>query len=361
MLYHLLYPLKHLFIGFNLFGYITFRAASAALFALVISFLMGPWMIRRVKKAGIGETIRNDGPQTHLSKAGVPTMGGLIILTAVVVPVLLFARLDNRFILLMLFSTLWMGAVGFLDDYLKVVKKYPKGLIGRYKILGQVVLGLVVAAVVSLSPEYGAFRWTVAVPFFKNFVIHLGIFYIPLVVFIITGMSNAVNLSDGLDGLAIGLTGISTLAWAGVAYVVGRVDFSHYLNEFYIRGAGELTVYCAALIGAALGFLWFNCHPAAIFMGDTGALALGSALGTLAVLLKKELLLVLIGGVFVAESLSVILQVTSYKWRKKRIFKMAPIHHHFELLGWPEEKVVARFWIVGILLILLSLGTFKVR
>jgi len=362
MLYHFLYPLRSVFIGFNLLGYITVRSAAAAVTALLVTFLIGPRTIQWLKKHRIGEEIRPEVPETHKKKAGTPTMGGIIIICSVLIPVLLFAQLDNHYIQLMIVATLWMGCVGFLDDYLKVIKKYPKGLIGRYKLLGQILLGIVVGLVVTFSAEYEGIRWYSSVPFFKNLMITFGWFYIPMVIFVITGTSNAVNISDGLDGLAIGLVGIAALAWAGMSYVTGRVDFSQYLNVIYLKGAGELTVYCAALIGASLGFLWFNSCPASIFMGDTGALALGGAMGTLAVLLKKELLLLLVGGVFVAEIVSVILQVTSYRWRGgKRIFKMAPLHHHFELMGWPEERVVVRFWIMGIILALLSLGTFKVR
>jgi phospho-N-acetylmuramoyl-pentapeptide-transferase len=362
MLYHLFHPLRHWFIGFNLTEYITVRAAGAAVLALFVSFFVGPKIIEALRKKQIGEVIRSDGPETHHKKAGTPTMGGLIILCSILVPELLFARLDNVYTQLMIGATLWMGAVGFLDDYLKVVKKYPKGLIGRYKLLGQLTWGLVVGAVVMCSPEFAGMKTSTMVPFFKNVMFNLGIFYIPMVVLLIAGTSNAVNLTDGLDGLAIGLVGIAALAFAGMSYVTGRVDFSRYLSIFYFKGSGELTVYCASLIGAALGFLWFNSHPASVFMGDTGALALGGALGTLSVLLKKEILLLIVGGVFWIENISVILQVASYKWRGgKRIFRMAPLHHHFELLGWAEEKIVVRFWIVGSLLALLSLGTFKIR
>jgi phospho-N-acetylmuramoyl-pentapeptide-transferase len=361
MLHWLLYPLRHSFIGFNLLGYITFRSAAAAVTALLFTFIIGPRVIRFLKKNEIGEKIRKDGPQSHQKKAGTPTFGGVIILFAVLVSMLLFGRLDNLYIQLMIGTTLWFGAVGFLDDWLKVVKKVPKGLIGRYKLAGQVAWGIVVSLVVLLSSEYQGVETFSNVPFFKNFMVNFGWFYIPMVVFVITATSNAVNLTDGLDGLAIGLVGIAALAWAGISYVTGRVDFSQYLNIFYLKGAGEITVYCASLIGASLGFLWYNSHPASVFMGDTGALALGGALGTMSVLLKKELWLILVCGVFLAETFSVILQVTSFKWSGKRIFKMAPLHHHFELLGWPEQKVVVRFWIVGILLALLTLGTFKVR
>jgi phospho-N-acetylmuramoyl-pentapeptide-transferase len=361
MLYHFLFPLRRVFFGFNLLGYITFRSAAAAVTALVISFFIGPMIIKWLRKKQVLETIREDTPDSHRNKVGTPSMGGLIVLFAVVVPVFLFAKLGNIYIQMMIVATLWMGLVGFLDDYLKVIKKYPKGLIGRYKLIGQIILGLAVGLIVTFSPEYDGVHWSISVPFFKNLLLNLGIFYIPMVIIVITGTSNAVNLTDGLDGLAIGLVAIATLAWAGMSYITGRVDFSEYLNVLYLKGSGELTVYCAALIGAALGFLWFNSHPASVFMGDTGALAIGGAMGTLAVLLKKELLLFLVGGVFVAEVLSVMLQVGSYKLRRKRIFLMAPLHHHFELKGWSEEKVVARFWILGILLALLSLGTFKIR
>jgi phospho-N-acetylmuramoyl-pentapeptide-transferase len=361
MLHWLLYPLRHSFIGFNLLGYITFRSAAAAVLALLMTYLVGPRLIRFFRKKGIGEKIRKEGPQTHQQKAGTPTFGGVIILTAVLTAMIFFGRLDNLYTRLLIGTTVWFGAVGFLDDWLKVVKKYPKGLIGRYKLAGQIAWGLLVGIVVLMAPEYRGVETHSTVPFFKNLMVNFGWLYVPMVVFVITATSNSVNLTDGLDGLAIGLVGIAALAWAGISYVSGRVDFSHYLNIFYLKGAGEITVYCSALIGASLGFLWYNSHPASIFMGDTGALALGGALGTMSVLLKKELLLILLCGVFLAETLSVILQVASFKWTGRRLFKMAPLHHHFELLGWPEEKVVVRFWIVGILLALLTLGTFKVR
>ncbi|MFQ5770066.1 MAG: phospho-N-acetylmuramoyl-pentapeptide-transferase [bacterium] len=361
MLYYLFEPLRNYISGFNLFRYITFRSAWAAITALLISFIVGPYIIKKLKQNQIGEEIRADGPQSHLKKAGTPTMGGLIILAAVVIPTLLWARIDNIYILLILFSTVWMGIVGFIDDYLKTVKKLPKGLVGRYKLLGQLSLGIIIGAILYFSPQFEGIHTVSTVPFFKNKVIDFGIFYVPMVIFVITATSNAVNLTDGLDGLAIGLVGISAIAWSAIAYISGRVDFSDYLNIIYLPGTGELTVFCAALVGGAIGFLWYNSYPAQVFMGDTGALALGSALGTLAILLKKELLLVIIGGVFVAEVLSVIIQVLYYKRTKKRIFKMAPLHHHFELSGWNEQKVVVRFWIIAILLVLFSLSTFKIR
>ncbi len=365
MLYELLFPLSKYISGFNLFQYISFRSAGAAVTALLICFVVGPRIIHQLRERLIGQTIRKEGPQTHLKKAGTPTMGGLIVLLAVLVPTLLWAR-PNLNVILVLIATVWMGAVGFLDDYLKVVKKLPKGLIGRYKIVGQVSLGLVVGCVIyfssSFSTAFEGLETLTTVPFFKNYEFDFGWLYIPMVIFIITAVSNAVNLTDGLDGLAIGLVAISAIAWAGISYLSGRVDFSDYLNILYLPGAGEVTVFCAALIGAALGFLWFNTHPAQVFMGDTGSLALGGALGTLAIVLKKELLLPIICGVFMAETLSVIIQVWYFKRTGgKRIFKMAPIHHHFELKGWSEPQVVVRFWIIGILLALLSLLTFKVR
>ena len=361
MFYYIFFPLREFISGFNLFRYITFRSAWAAITALLISFVIGPYIIRKLRKYQIGAEIRADGPKTHLKKAGTPTMGGLIILAAVIIPTLLWAKVNDIYVLLILFSTIWMGLVGFIDDYLKAVKKLPKGLVARYKLMGQLTLGVIIGSVIYFSPQFEGIRALSTVPFFKNYEIDFGVFYIPMVIIVITATSNSVNLTDGLDGLAIGLVGISGLAWAAIAYISGRVDFSGYLNIIYLPGAGELTVFCAALVGGALGFLWFNSYPAQVFMGDTGALSLGGALGTLAILLKKELLLIIIGGVFVAESLSVIIQVLYFRRTKKRVFKMAPLHHHFELLGWQEPKVVVRFWIIAILLVLFSLSTFKIR
>jgi phospho-N-acetylmuramoyl-pentapeptide-transferase len=362
MFYYIFYPLSRYITGFNIFQYISFRAAAAAVTALLFSFLVGPIIIRKLREHQIGQEIRKEGPQTHLKKAGTPTMGGLIVLTGVILPTLLWAKVLNEYVWLVLLATVWMGAVGFLDDYLKVVKKYPKGLIGRYKMVGQILLGLVVGAIIYLSPQFEGIATLTTIPFLKNYEFDFGMLYIPAVIFVITATSNSVNMSDGLDGLAIGLVAISAAAWAAICYISGRVDFSDYLNILYLPGAGELTIFCAALIGASLGFLWYNTHPAQVFMGDTGSLALGAALGTMAIVVKKELLLVIIGGVFVAESLSVILQVAYFKHTGgKRIFKMAPLHHHFELKGWSEPQVVVRFWIVAVLLALLSLTTFKIR
>lgn len=361
MLYHLLYPLSKNFFAFNLFRYITFRATYATLTALVICFALGTPLIRKLRRLKVNEKIREDGPSTHLAKEGTPTMGGILILIGLVLPTLLWADLGNPYVLVSLVATVWMGLIGFLDDYLKAVKHLPKGLVARYKLLGQTILGLTIGSILYFSPFSSQYATITSVPFFKDVVIDFGWAYIPFVAVVLVGTSNAINLTDGLDGLAIGLVGICTLAFAGLSYIAGRVDFSNYLRILYLPGSGELTVFLASVLGAALGFLWFNAHPAQVFMGDTGALALGGALGTVAVLIKKEFLLFIMGGVFVAEALSVIIQVLSFKLRRKRVFKMAPLHHHFELLGWKESKVVVRLWIVAIMLALLSLSTLKIR
>ncbi len=374
MLYYLLTYLDRKFSipGFGVFKYVTFRAGAAAITALVIAFWLGPKIIRLLRNHQIGEAAKLEAPKTHLSKAGTPTMGGLIVLAALVIPALLWTDLKNGYILLILFVTIVLGAVGFLDDYLKVVKKKPRGLIGRYKIVGQVVVGLVVGGVIYFHPQWidstlVVMKSKTTVPFFKNLEFDLGIFYIPIVIFIITATSNAVNLTDGLDGLAIGTVGIVALTLAIIAYVSGHAEWSKYLTIPFLRGNGELAIYCSALVGAALGFLWFNSYPAQVFMGDTGSLALGGVIGAMCVLIKKELLLPTLGGVFLMETLSVIIQRMYFKHTKKkfgegrRVFKMAPIHHHFELLGWPEPKIVTRFYIIAILFMILSLATFKVR
>ena len=367
MLYHLIYPLREIIFGFNVFGYISFRAIGAALTALFISFFIGPKIIRTLQSYQIGETIRLTGPDSHLKKEGTPTMGGIIVLLAVVLPTFLWADLSNKYIILIIISTIWMGLIGFLDDYLKVVKKIPKGLIAKYKMIGQIILGFTVGYSLIKYPISTQFATSISIPFIANGMLDLSWFYIPLVIIVITGTSNAVNLTDGLDGLATGLVAIATLVFGAIAYATGRLDFSNYLNIIYLPGTGELFIYCLALIGACIGFLWFNANPAKVFLGDTGSLSIGAALGTLAVILKKELLLFIIGGVFVIESLSVIIQVYYFRYTKnkygegKRFFLMAPIHHHFELKGWPENHVVVRFWIIGILLALISLTTFKIQ
>lgn len=361
MLYELLVPLQEFFSPLNVFRYITFRSAYATVTALVLCFVFGPPLVRRLRQFKIRQIIRLEGPRSHQTKEGTPTMGGLLIVGAIVIPTLLWARLSNPYVLLVVAVTLILGALGFLDDYLHVVRRAPKGLLGRYKLVVQILVGLGVGTAVYFLPQSAEFAGRTSLPFFKDRYLELGLFYIPFVALVITATSNAVNLTDGLDGLATGLTALAAAAFAGLAYVSGNVKWAEYLNIPYLGGAGELTIFCTAMFGATLGFLWFNSHPADVFMGDTGSLALGGALGTVAVLLKRELLLFLVGGIFVAEALSVIIQVVSYKTRRKRVFRMAPIHHHFELKGWPETRVVVRFWIVGVLLALLSLSTIKLQ
>jgi phospho-N-acetylmuramoyl-pentapeptide-transferase len=374
MLYHIFDVIQTLYNppGFGLVRFLTFRAAAAAVTALVIAFWLGPRIIRKLRELQIGEAAKVEAPKTHLAKAGTPTMGGLIVLGAVLVPTLLWGNLANGYILLIVFVTGALGAVGFLDDYLKVVKKKPKGLIGQYKIVGQVAVGLIVGSVIFwaphwIDPDLWKLNTSTTVPFFKGTELDLGVFYVPVVVFVIAATSNAVNLTDGLDGLAIGLVGIVALTLGIIAYISGNLVLSEYLTIPYLRGNGELVIFCAALLGGALGFLWYNSYPAQVFMGDTGSLALGGALGALCVLMKKELLLPTLGGIFLAETVSVIIQRGYFKYTKKRygegrrVFRMAPLHHHFEMMGWPEPKIVTRFYIVAILLMILSLATFKVR
>ncbi len=362
MLYHLIFPLHQYWSALNVFQYISFRASYAAVTALLISFLFGGWVIRKLEALQIGETIRSDGPAHHQAKTGTPTMGGVLVLAAIIVPTLLWADLANRFVQLALLGTLWMGLIGFLDDYLKVVKKQPKGMIGRFKLAGQVSYGLVLGSVLVFGDGGGAMATSSAIPFFKDVMIPWGWFYVPLVVFVVTGTSNAVNLADGLDGLAIGLSSLAFVGFGAIAYLSGHAGFADYLNLVFIPQAGELAIYCAAVVGAGLGFLWFNAHPARIFMGDTGSLALGGALGTVAILVKREFLLVIIGGIFVAEAVSVMIQVIHFKRTGgKRFFRMAPLHHHFELGGWSETQVVIRFWIIGILLLVIGMSSLKLQ
>lgn len=358
--------------GFGVVRYLTFRMAAAAVTALIIAFWLGPKIIRTLRAKQIGEAAKLEAPKTHLTKAGTPTMGGLIVLASILIPTLLWGNIGNIYVVLILFVTAALGVVGFLDDYLKVVRKKPRGLIGRYKIVGQVLVGLVVGGVIYFFPHWiDADLWKInsstTVPFFKHLEFDFGALYIPVVVLVITATSNAVNLTDGLDGLAIGIVGIVGLTLAVISYVSGNAVLSEYLTIPFLRGNGELAVYCAALVGAALGFLWFNAYPAQVFMGDTGSLALGGAIGALCVLIKKELLLPTLGGVFLAETLSVIIQRLYFKYTRRkygegrRVFKMAPLHHHFELLGWPEPKIVVRFYVAAVLMMILSLATFKVR
>jgi phospho-N-acetylmuramoyl-pentapeptide-transferase len=363
----------------NILQYVTFRAAGAAITALLISFLLGPRIIRTLQNNQIGEIIRKDGPSSHYRKAGTPTMGGIIIILSIILPTILWSRYDNIYTWIMVIVILFMGVVGFIDDYLKIVKKISKGLIARYKLTAQILIGLFISYMIFyhvdnpiiidyLSGKVTISNTSISIPFIMNGYIELPqIMYVLLIIVVVTATSNSVNLTDGLDGLATGLSAISILAMGAIAYATGRYDFSDYLNIIYIKGADELLIFSFAAIGACLGFLWFNTHPALVFMGDTGSLALGAALGTLAILLRKEILLIIVGGVFVVESLSVIIQVLYFKYSRKKygegkkIFLMAPIHHHFEKKGWPESRVVIRFWIIGILLILFSLTTFKLQ
>lgn len=384
MLYWILYPMRDAVSLFNLFGYITFRAAYATVTALLISFLFGPAIIRCLAGRQIGQHVRDDGPKSHLSKEGTPTMGGLLILLSVLVPVLLWGRLDNRYLQIVLGATIWMGLIGLLDDYLKVVRKCSKGLVGRYKLAGQFTLGIalglwlflvplvqgddpghrLVPAVRTVDLEAGETSISgteTTLPFWKEVRLDFGVLYVVLVALVLAGTANAVNLTDGLDGLATGTSLVSILAFGIMAYLLGHANFARYLQFPFLSGAGEVAVFAGAAAGACLGFLWFNSPPASVFMGDTGSLALGGAIGSMAVVTRCEFLLLIVGGIFVAEVLSVTLQVGHYRRTGRRIFRMAPIHHHFELLGWPESKVVIRFWIVAALLGLLGLSTLKIR
>ncbi len=375
MLYHLLAPLGRGHILFNLFNYISFRAAGAVITALLMAFYFGPKIIARLTELKVGQVVRTGLLASHDVKRGTPTMGGLIILLATIVPTLLWAPLTNRFVLVAMIATLWTGAIGFVDDYLKVVQGKPRGLVARWKLIGQCSFGLALGLYLWLQPlvpETILPATATVLPFVKyTVVLFVPLVYVGFVTFVVTGTSNAVNMTDGLDGLAIGLTAIAAGAFALFAYIFGRVDMTSYLNFYYLPGAGELTVFCAALMGGSIGFLWFNAHPAQVMMGDTGALAIGGGLGTVAILLRAEFLLLIIGGVFVAEQVSVILQIGVYKWHKRargreyadahRVFRMAPLHHHFEKKGWPETQVVVRFWIVGLLFALGAFATLKLR
>ncbi|AFS38345.1 phospho-N-acetylmuramoyl-pentapeptide-transferase [Alteromonas macleodii] len=346
--------------GFNVFSYLTLRAILSTLTALLIAILIGPKMIRYLQRMQIGQTVRDDGPQSHLSKSGTPTMGGLLILAAIVVSGLLWADLTNRYVLVTLTVVVAYGIIGFVDDYRKVIRKDSKGLIARWKYFWQSVVALGVAFYLYSSATISA-ETSLLVPFFKEVFPQLGAFFIIITYFAIVGTSNAVNLTDGLDGLAIVPTILVAGAFAIFAYVTGNANFAEYLNIPHIPLTSELVIVCTAMVGAGLGFLWFNTYPAQVFMGDVGSLALGGTLGVLAVLVRQELVLIIMGGVFVMETLSVILQVGSYKLRGQRIFRMAPIHHHYELKGWPEPRVIVRFWIISIILVLVGLATLKLR
>ncbi|HAY21754.1 MAG TPA: phospho-N-acetylmuramoyl-pentapeptide-transferase [Desulfobacterales bacterium] len=359
MLYHLLYPLKTVFGGFNVFRYLTFRSIYAILTALIIAFILGPWVIRQLRRHQIGQYIREDGPASHLCKAGTPTMGGILIIAATIGSTLLWADLSNTYVWLLIFVTLSFGGIGFLDDYLKVIKKHNRGLSGRGKLVGQIIVAAVVAVWLYSLP---GFETTLTLPFFKELNPDLGWGFLPLAVFVIVGAANAVNLTDGLDGLAIGPVTIAAAFFMILAYLSGNIKIADYLQISYVRGVGELAIFCGALVGGGIGFLWYNSYPAEVFMGDVGALALGGILGTIAIAIKQEILLAIVGGIFVVEALSVILQVSFFKVTNgRRIFRMAPIHHHFELKGWAEPKVIVRFWILAIILGLLALSTLKLR
>jgi phospho-N-acetylmuramoyl-pentapeptide-transferase len=370
VIYYLLYSLHEEFSVLNVVRYITFRTASASMTALLISLLVGPWLIRKLTQFQIGQFVRKEGPQAHLSKAGTPTMGGVLIVISILFPTFLWADLTNLYVWIAMLSLLAHGGVGFLDDYLKVVRKRSLGLSAKSKILFQFLIALGISLTLIYLNNRGLYSIQLSVPFFKNFtpeldLVVLGVStFVPLILYtmtVVVGSSNAVNLTDGLDGLAAGLVIIAASALTVLTYVTGHAEFATYLDLIKNTYASELTIFCGAMVGASLGFLWYNAHPAQIFMGDVGSVSLGGAIGTVAVLIKQELLLLFIGGIFVIEALSVILQVSSFKLTGKRVFRMAPIHHHFELLGWKEPKVVIRFWIAGLIFALFSLTTLKLR
>jgi phospho-N-acetylmuramoyl-pentapeptide-transferase len=357
MLYHLLFPLAKHHAIFNVFQYITFRTIYASLTALALSFIIGPMIIRKLQTLQIGEVIRKDGPERHHAKAGTPTMGGVIILVAVLVSIALWGNFRNPNVWILIFVTLGMGGIGFIDDYRKVVLKNASGLSASAKFLSQVV----VALAASIALYAGDFNTVLTMPFLKGAQFDLGVFYIPFATFVIVGTSNAVNLTDGLDGLAIGPITIAAATYVLFAYITGHAKIASYLQIMHVASAGELAVFGGAMAGASLGFLWFNAYPAQVFMGDIGSLSLGGALGAIAIITKHEIVLAIVGGIFVVEALSVIFQVSSFKLRGKRIFRMAPIHHHYELKGWAEPKIIVRFWIIAIILSLVALSTLKIR
>ena len=359
MLYHLLYPLHETFSYFNVFRYITFRTIYAAVTALVICFILGPWLIRKLQSMRIGQPIRVDGPDSHLSKEGTPTMGGVLILFAVVVSTLLWADLTIDYVWFVLMVTVGFGLIGFIDDYRKLSSESSKGVPGYVKLIGEVIIALFISIILYMKPGFSS---SITIPFFKTLLPNLGWGYVIFSTFIIVGAANAVNLTDGLDGLAIGPAVICFATYLLFAYFAGNVKISGYLQIPYVAGTGELAIFCGAMAGAGLGFLWYNTYPAQVFMGDVGSLSLGGALGTMAIVTKQELLLAIVGGIFVIETISVIFQVGWFRMSNgKRIFRMAPIHHHFELHGWAEPKVIVRFWIISIILALIAVSTLKLR
>ena len=361
MLYHLLYPLRAEVSIFNVTQYITFRTAAASITAFVVSLVLGPWMIRRLRGLQVGQVVRDDGPTTHEPKAGTPTMGGLLILAAAIVPTLLWVDLRNAYVWVAVLSTIAFGAIGFADDYLKVVRKSHRGLRPRYKLVWQCAAGAAVGVSLIWLSEQGLYNTQLIFPFFKGLMPDIGWWYVPFAMLVLVGASNAVNLTDGLDGLAISVFTVSAVAFTALAYISGHAVFAAYLLLVRFSPAAELTIFCGSLVGAGLGFLWYNSYPADMFMGDVGSLALGGALGTVALLIKQELLLPVIGAVFVLEALSVIVQVGAFKLTGQRVFRMAPLHHHCELIGWSEPKVITRFLIVAIVFALFSLTTLKLR
>ncbi len=358
MLYHLLYPLHTEFSVLYVFRFITFRTIYSTITALLIAFILGPWLIETLQKMQIGQSIRKVGPESHFVKEGTPTMGGSLILLAIMLPTLLWADLSNLYIWITLLVTAGYGAIGFIDDYLKVVRKNSDGISARQKMFWQILIATIAAVLLYQS---AGFDTRLSLPFFKDVQPDLGLFYIPFAVLVMVGASNAVNLTDGLDGLAIGPIIIAAGTFLLLAYLAGNAKLSSYLQISGIQGAGELSVLCGAMVGAGLGFLWFNSYPAQVFMGDVGSLSLGGSIGTIAVITKNEFVLVIVGGIFVVEALSVIVQVISFKYWGRRVFRMAPIHHHFELKGWPEPKIIVRFWIISIILALIGLSTLKLR
>ena len=358
MLYSLLYPLHEVFSFFNVFRYITFRTIYAILTALLISFIVGPWLIKKLRAIQIQQVVREDVPARHLAKNGTPTMGGSLILAAILIPSLFWSDLANPYIWIVLLATLAFGVLGFLDDRKKVKDKKGIGIRARYKFPIQVAMGLIISLILFNTIDHDS---RLIFPFFKKVMPDLGNWYILFGMLVIVGSANAVNLTDGLDGLAIGPVLIASGTFMLFCYLAGNFRFASYLQIPFVKGSGELTVLCGALVGSALGFLWFNTYPAQVFMGDVGSLSLGAALGTIAVITKQEFLLVIVGGIFVIEALSVIIQVFSYQVRKKRVFRMAPLHHHFELKGWAEPKIIVRFWIIGIILGLIAISTLKLR
>lgn len=352
--------MHELFSPLNVFRYITFRTALAVLTALFVSFLLGPWLIKKLKRSSMTQHIRVDGPKAHMVKAGTPTMGGILIIISILISMLMWGDLKNIYIWTMIVSLVGFGGIGLLDDYLKFFTKSHKGLRAYQKFGLQIIFALAIGVFLYMNPK-DPYTDVLSIPFFKKWLFDLGWLYIPFSVVVMVGSSNAVNLTDGIDGLAIGLVAVAVLASGVLVYLSGHKGLAQYLQVLYLPGTGELTVFCGAMFGASLGFLWYNSYPADVFMGDVGSLGLGGALGTLAIITKHEIVLAVVGGIFVIETISVILQVSSFKLTGKRVFRMAPIHHHFELKGWPEPKVIVRFWIIGIVLALLSLATLKVR